>query len=94
MSYIVESEGGSMATKSVPLSARISPKLSADLSRLSRTSERSKSRIVTDALRAYVESETEFAASIERARRDFKEGRFKEHSVFMAELRKKYAKKR
>lgn len=81
-------------TKSISLSARISPKLDADLARLARASDRSKSRVVTEALRAYVESETEFAASIERARRDFKEGRFKEHSVFMAELRKKYTKKK
>ena len=80
-------------TKSVLLSARISPKLGADLARLAKASERSKSRIVSDALQAYVESEAEFEASIERARRDFKEGRYKEHSAFMAELRKKYVKK-
>jgi len=80
--------------KSVPLSARISPKLSADLARLARASDRSKSRIVTDALQAYVESEVEFSASIERAREDFKKGRFKEHGAFMAQLRKTYAKKR
>jgi predicted transcriptional regulator len=80
--------------KSVPLSARISPKLSADLSRLARASDRSKSRIVTDALQAYVESEVEFSASIERAREDFKKGRVKEHGPFMAELRKRYVKKR
>ncbi len=57
-------------------------------------SDRSKSKVVTEALRAYIESEAEFAASIERARKDLKEGRFKEHSVFMAELRKKYTKKK
>lgn len=79
--------------KSVLLSARISPKLSADLARLAKDSERSKSRVVTEALQAYIESEAEFEASIEQARKDFKEGRVKGHSAFMAELRKKYVKK-
>ena len=80
--------------KSVPFSARISPKLNADLTKLARSSDRTKSRIVAEALRAYVESEAEFAASIERARKDFSAGRFKEHSVFMAELRRKYTARR
>jgi predicted transcriptional regulator len=80
--------------KSVSLSARIPSKLNADLVRLAKSSERSKSSLVTDALRSFVESEAEFAASIERARKDFREGRVKEHSVFMAELRKKYVKKK
>ena len=70
--------------KSVALSARIPSKLNADLVRLAKSSERSKSSLVTDALRSFVESEAEFAASIERARKDFREGRVKEHSVYMA----------
>ena len=81
-------------TKSVLLSARISPKLNADLVRLAESSDRTKSRIVTEALRAYVESEAEFLASIEKSRKDFRAGRFKDHDVFMAELRAKYVRAR
>lgn len=79
-------------TKSVLLSARISPSLNAELERIAKSSDRSKSRIVTEALRAFVESESEFLESIEQSRRDMKAGRFKTHEAFMAELRKKYVK--
>lgn len=78
--------------KSVLLSARISPDLNADLERIAKSSDRSKSRIVTEALRAYVETEAEFLESIEQSRKDIKAGRFKTHTAFMAELRKKYVK--
>lgn len=81
-------------SKSVLLSARIPPKLSAELARLAKTSERTKSRIVIEALRSYVESEAEFLASIERSREDVRAGRVKSHDAFMAELRKKYVKGR
>jgi predicted transcriptional regulator len=77
-------------TKSVLLSARIPEKLSADLARLSKSSERTKSRIVIDALRSYVESEAEYLASIEASRKSVRAGKGKSHDAFMAELRKKY----
>jgi predicted transcriptional regulator len=80
-------------TKSVLLSARITPKLNAKLTRLAADTDRTKSKIVSQALQAFVESEADFLASIEKGRRDFKAGRFKEHSVFMAELRSKYVKR-
>ena len=79
-------------SKSVLLSARITPKLNAELTRLAAGSDRTKSKIVTQALQAFVESEAEFLASIEKSRKDIKAGRFKEHDVFMAELRTKYVK--
>jgi predicted transcriptional regulator len=77
-------------TKSVLLSARIPEKLNADLARLSKSSERTKSRIVVDALRSYVESEAEYLASIEASRKSVRGGKGKSHEAFMAELRKKY----
>lgn len=81
-------------SKSVLLSTRITPKLNAQLARLAAGSDRTKSKIVNQALQAFVESEVEFHESIEQGRRDFKAGRFKTHDAFMAELRAKYVKKK
>ena len=81
-------------SKSVLLSARIAPKLNTAITRLAAGSDRTKSKIVTQALQAFVESELEYQASIEQGRADFKAGRFKTHKVFMAELRARYVKGR
>lgn len=75
-------------TKSVLLSARITPKLNAKLTRLAADTDRTKSKIVSQALQAFVESEADFLASIEKGRADFRAGRFKTHAQVMANLRR------
>lgn len=70
----------------VTVSARVPEDLNGQLTTLSRALRRSRSELIETAIRAYVESETQFLEAIERGRADARAGRVIEHDEFMAEL--------
>lgn len=61
---------------STPISLRIDPELKRELEELARQEERPLSQVAVRALRAYVRTQKERRAAIERAMREADEGRF------------------
>ena len=71
-------------TKSTTLTARVDAELEAELTRLAKTTGRTKSWLINDALRSYVGTEQQFRAAVEEGRRAFREGRTVDHRTVVA----------
>jgi RHH-type transcriptional regulator, rel operon repressor / antitoxin RelB len=81
-------EGAHM--KTVTIGARISAELDRDLAKLSTATGRSKSWLVADALRSYVESEKAFVEAVEEGIKAYEEGKVVDHEAVVAELERRY----
>jgi len=70
--------------KSVTRAARVDADLDADLSRLANATGRSKSQVISAALRSYVATEQQFLAAVEDGRQALREGRMLDHETVVA----------
>ena len=76
--------------KTVTIGARISEQLDRDLATLAAATGRSKSWLVADALKSYVESEKAFIAAVEEGIKAADEGRLVDHDAVVAEFERRY----
>ena len=76
--------------KTVTIGARISEQLDRDLAQLSAATGRSKSWLVADALKSYVESEKAFIDAVKEGIKAYEEGRVVDHETVVAELERRY----
>ena len=76
--------------KTVTIGARISEQLDRDLAQLSAATGRSKSGLVADALKSYVESEKAFIDAVEEGIKAYEEGKVVDHETVVAELERRY----
>jgi predicted transcriptional regulator len=78
------------AMKTITIGARISEQLDRDLRTLAVATGRSKSWLVAEALKSYVETEKEFIAAVEEGIKAAEEGRVVDHETVVAELDRRY----
>jgi predicted transcriptional regulator len=71
-------------SKSVTLAARVDSDLDAKLGFLATATGRSKSALITEALRSYVANEEQFLAAVEEGKQALKDGRVIDHAVVVA----------
>ena len=76
--------------RTVTIGARISKELDRDLARLAAATGRSKSWLVADALRSYVQSEKAFVEAVEEGIKAADEGRLVDHEAVVAEFERRY----
>jgi predicted transcriptional regulator len=76
--------------RTVTIGARISEELDRDLVRLSTATGRSKSWLVADALKSYVESEKAFVEAVEEGIKAANDGRLVDHDAVVAEFERRY----
>jgi predicted transcriptional regulator len=76
--------------RTVTIGARISEELDRDLARLAAATGRSKSWLVGDALRSYVQSEKAFVEAVEEGIKAADEGRLVDHEAVVAEFERRY----
>jgi predicted transcriptional regulator len=79
--------------KTVTIGARISEQLDRDLAKLAAATGRSKSWLVADALKSYVDSEKAFVEAVEEGIKAYEEGRVVDHEEVVAELERRYRSK-
>jgi predicted transcriptional regulator len=73
-----------MMPKSVTLAARVDADLDDELGRLATATGRSKSQVITAALRSYVATEQQFLAAVEEGKQALREGRMLDHETVVA----------
>jgi len=71
-------------SKSVTLAARVDSDLDAELTRLATATGRTKSWLITEALRSFVANEWQFLAAVEEGKRAVREGRVVDHKTVVA----------
>ena len=71
-------------SKSITLAARVDSDLDAELSRLATATGRTKSWLITEALRSFVANERQFLAAVEEGKRAVSEGRVVDHKTIVA----------
>ena len=71
-------------SKSITLAARVDADLDAELSRLATATGRTKSWLITEALRSFVANEQQFLAAVEEGKRAAREGRVVDHKTVVA----------
>jgi RHH-type transcriptional regulator, rel operon repressor / antitoxin RelB len=76
--------------RTVTIGARISEQLDHDLSKLAAATGRSKSWLVANALKSYVESEQAFIDAVEEGIKAADEGRLVDHDAVVAEFERRY----
>jgi RHH-type transcriptional regulator, rel operon repressor / antitoxin RelB len=76
--------------KTVTIGARITEELDRDLAKLAAATGRSKSWLVADALKSYVDSERAFIEAVEEGIKAADEGRLVDHDVVGAEFELRY----
>jgi len=76
--------------KTITIGARISEQLDRDLRTLADVTGRSKSWLVAEALKSYVEAEREFIEAVEQGIRAADEGRLVDHDAVVADLERRY----
>jgi predicted transcriptional regulator len=74
----------------ITIGARISEQLDRDLRKLSAATGRSKSWLVAEALKGYVEAEEDLIEAVEQGIRAADEGRLVEHEAVVAEFEGRY----
>ena len=74
----------------ITIGARISEELDRDLRKLSAATGRSKSWLVAEALKSYVESEKDFIKAVEQGIKAANEGRLVEHEAVVAAFERRY----
>ncbi len=67
--------------KSVTIAARVDAELDADLDRLATATGRSKSWLISEALRSYVGGEQQFLAAVEEGKQALRDGRVVDHAT-------------
>jgi predicted transcriptional regulator len=76
--------------KTITIGARISEQLDKDLRTLAVATGRSKSWLVAEALKSYVESEKEFIEAVQEGIKAADEDRLVDHDVVIAEFERRY----
>jgi predicted transcriptional regulator len=76
--------------KTITIGARISEQLDRDLRTLAVATGRSKSWLVAEALKSYVETEREFIEAVEQGIRAADEGRLVDHEDVVAEFERRF----
>jgi predicted transcriptional regulator len=76
--------------RTVTIGARISEELDRDLAKLSTATGRSKSWLVADALKTYVQSEKAFIEAVDEGIKAADEGRLVDHAAVVAEFERRY----
>ena len=76
--------------KTITIGVRISEQLNRDLRMLAVATGRSKSWLVAEALKSYVESEKEFIEAVQEGIKAADEGRLVDHDVVIAEFERRY----
>ncbi len=71
-------------SKPVTIAARIEAELDEKLTRLADATSRSKSWLVTEALRSFVANEEHFLAAVEEGKQALREGRVVDHATVVA----------
>jgi RHH-type transcriptional regulator, rel operon repressor / antitoxin RelB len=80
----------SQAMGSITIGARISQELDRDLRQLSAATGRSKSWLVAEALKGYIEAEKAFIEAVEQGIQAADEGRLVEHEAVVTEFERRY----
>jgi RHH-type rel operon transcriptional repressor/antitoxin RelB len=70
--------------KSVTIAARVDADLDCEIERLAVATGRSKSWLVTEALRSYVASERQFLAAVEEGKQALRDGKALDHATVVA----------
>jgi RHH-type transcriptional regulator, rel operon repressor / antitoxin RelB len=76
--------------KTITIGARISKQLDKDLRTLAAATGRSKSWLVAEALKSYVETEKAFIEAVEEGIKAADEGRLVDHDAVVAEFERRY----
>ena len=71
-------------TKSITIAARVDADLDGELERLAAATGRSKSWLITDALRSYVANEQQFLAAVEEGKQALRDGKTLDHKTVVA----------
>ncbi len=71
-------------TKSITIAARVDSDLDSELERLAAATGRSKSWLISDALRSYVASERQFLAAVEEGKQALRDGKTLDHATVVA----------
>jgi RHH-type transcriptional regulator, rel operon repressor / antitoxin RelB len=71
-------------TKSVTIAARVDADLDGQLDRLAAATGRSKSWLITEALRSYVVNEQQFLAAVEEGKQALRDGKTLDHATVVA----------
>ena len=71
-------------TKSVTIAARVDADLDGQLDRLAAATGRSKSWLITEALRSYVANEQQFLAAVEEGKQALRDGETLDHATVVA----------
>lgn len=70
--------------RSVTIAARVDAKLDDGLERLAAATGRSKSWLISEALRSYVASEEQFLAAVEAGKQALRDGKTLDHQTVVA----------
>jgi RHH-type transcriptional regulator, rel operon repressor / antitoxin RelB len=71
-------------TKSVTIAARVDADLDGQLDRLAAATGRSKSWLISEALRSYVANEQQFLAAVEEGKQALRDGKTLDHATVVA----------
>jgi RHH-type rel operon transcriptional repressor/antitoxin RelB len=71
-------------TKSITIAARVDVDLDGDLERLAAATGRSKSWLISEALRSYVANEQQFLAAVEEGKQALRDGKTIDHKTVVA----------
>jgi len=71
-------------TKTITIAADIDEELDAQLERLAAATGRSKSWLISDALRSYVANEQQFLAAVEEGKQALRDGKTVDHNTVVA----------
>jgi predicted transcriptional regulator len=74
--------------KSVTIAARVDADLDEGLGRLAKSTGRSKSWLINEALRSYVANEQRFLSAVEEGKEALREGRTVDHSTVVAAFKR------
>ena len=71
-------------SKSITIAARVDAELDAELEGLATATGRTKSRLITEALRSYVANEQQFLAAVEEGKKSLREGKIVDPATVVA----------
>lgn len=76
-------------TKSINIGARVTEELNEGLGKLARATGRSKSWLISEAVRAYVESEAQFIEAVEQGLGELETGALVGHSTVVGDFERR-----
>jgi predicted transcriptional regulator len=71
-------------TRSVTIAARVDADLDGQLDRLAAATGRSKSWLISEALRSYIANEQQFLAAVEEGKQALRDGKTLDHAMVVA----------